>query len=100
MPTHTCTKEHAHAHARTHQCTQARRYDACMQRYEEGAVKTMHSLASLNLGQSWIFTAAMTAAMLSTAHVGGLGAHRCAWGWEAYSAPLARCRASCSCLIN
>lgn len=49
--------------------TQAERYDKCMQRYQDGAIKTSQTLAFLNLGQSWIFTGAMTIAMLSTANV-------------------------------
>jgi len=53
-------------------CGQAARYDQCMQRYQASAIKTSQTLAFLNLGQSWIFTAAMTAAMLTTANVSGV----------------------------
>jgi len=45
-----------------------------MQRYQAGAIKTSQTLAFLNLGQSWIFTAAMTVAMLTTANVSGVSA--------------------------
>ena len=40
-----------------------------MRSYERAAVRTAESLAALNLGQSWIFTAATTAAMLYTTQV-------------------------------
>jgi len=53
-----------------HSLLQAKRYDTCMQRYQDGAIKTSQTLAFLNLGQSWIFTGAMTIAMLTTANVG------------------------------
>ncbi|KAJ9531485.1 hypothetical protein QJQ45_015055 [Haematococcus lacustris] len=43
---------------------EARRYDAVMRSYEAAAVRTSLSLASLNLGQTLIFTAALTAAMM------------------------------------
>lgn len=72
-PSHT---QHPHPYSSAHDfaCAsvvvlpQAKRYDACMQRYESAAVSTAQSLAQLNLGQSWIFTAAITAAMAATAH--------------------------------
>jgi ABC-type transport system involved in Fe-S cluster assembly fused permease/ATPase subunit len=40
-----------------------------MAAYEGAAVKTAQTLAALNLGQSWIFTVALTVAMLITAQV-------------------------------
>ncbi len=55
---------------------QVERYDKCMAAYESGAVRTAESLAALNLGQSLIFTTALTAAMLSTAQVGPCGVRR------------------------
>lgn len=52
---------------------EAQRYDTCMQRYQSSAIKTSQTLAFLNLGQSWIFTAAMTIAMLTTANAVNAG---------------------------
>ncbi|GLC37293.1 hypothetical protein PLESTB_001139600 [Pleodorina starrii] len=43
---------------------EAARYDESMASYESAAVKTQQSLSYLNLGQSVIFTAGMTAAMV------------------------------------
>ncbi|GIL71461.1 hypothetical protein Vretifemale_2014 [Volvox reticuliferus] len=45
---------------------EAARYDESMASYESAAVKTQQSLSYLNLGQSAIFTAGMTAAMVLT----------------------------------
>lgn len=45
---------------------EAKRYNESMAAYEAAAVKTQQSLSYLNLGQSLIFTAGMTAAMVLT----------------------------------
>jgi ATP-binding cassette subfamily B protein len=47
---------------------EARRFDASMARYERAAVKTSTSLATLNTGQTVIFTCGLTALMLMAAH--------------------------------
>ncbi len=46
---------------------EARRFDQSMARYEKAAIKTFHSLATLNSGQSLIFTVGMTVCMLLAA---------------------------------
>jgi ATP-binding cassette, subfamily B, heavy metal transporter len=43
--------------------TEARRFDAAMQRYEKAAVQTYYSLGTLNSGQALIFTIGMTLVM-------------------------------------
>ncbi|CAG9465269.1 unnamed protein product [Pedinophyceae sp. YPF-701] len=43
---------------------EARRYDESLQGYKHAAIRTQQSLGLLNLGQSVIFTAAVTAAMV------------------------------------
>jgi ATP-binding cassette, subfamily B (MDR/TAP), member 7 len=42
-------------------------YDRCMRAYGESAIKTQTSLSLLNLGQSWLFSGALAAAMAATA---------------------------------
>lgn len=39
-------------------------YDTCLAGFEQAAVRTVHSLALLNWGQTAIFSAALSAAML------------------------------------
>jgi ATP-binding cassette, subfamily B, heavy metal transporter len=46
---------------------EATRYDRSMQRYEQASVKTYTSLALLNTGQAFIFTAGLTATMMMCA---------------------------------
>ena len=46
---------------------EAQRYDRSMERYQAAATKTWTSLAWLNLGQTVIFTAGMTAVMAMAA---------------------------------
>lgn len=46
---------------------EAKRFDASMSRYERAAVKTMTTLATLNSGQTAIFTIGLTALMLMAA---------------------------------
>ena len=60
-----------------------------MSKYEAAAVKTQQSLSYLNLGQSMIFTAGMTAAMVITAQQAGRGEARAGlslqgrwWCWQ------------------
>ncbi|EIE21768.1 ATP-binding cassette transporter [Coccomyxa subellipsoidea C-169] len=48
------------------------RYDMCLAEYEAAALKTQTSLSLLNFGQSFIFSCAISAAMVATAH--GIGA--------------------------
>jgi ABC transporter ATM len=43
------------------------RYKECMQKYSDAAIKTQTSLSLLNLGQSWLFSGALAAAMAVTA---------------------------------
>ena len=43
------------------------RYDDSMRKYEAAAVNTQQSLSVLNLGQSWIFSAAVGVAMTLSA---------------------------------
>jgi ABC-type transport system involved in Fe-S cluster assembly fused permease/ATPase subunit len=47
---------------------EATRYDRSMERYERASVKTYTSLAVLNTGQAIIFTAGLTATMLTCAY--------------------------------
>jgi ATP-binding cassette subfamily B protein len=54
---------------------EARRFDASMARYEKAAIKTFRSLATLNSGQSLIFTAGMTVCMLLAAQGVVAGTH-------------------------
>jgi ATP-binding cassette subfamily B protein len=54
---------------------EARRFDAAMARYEKAAVKTYFSLATLNSGQSAIFTAGMTLVMWLAARGVVAGTH-------------------------
>lgn len=54
---------------------ESRRFDSAMARYEQAAVKTYYSLGILNSGQSFIFTAGMTAVMVMTVKGVQAGTH-------------------------
>ncbi|KAI8463500.1 MAG: half-size ABC transporter [Monoraphidium minutum] len=43
-----------------------RRHDECMAKYQAAGIQTQQSLSVLNLGQNWIFSAALAAAMVMT----------------------------------
>lgn len=43
---------------------EARRYDEVLQKFEKSSLQTNTSLASLNFGQNFIFSAALTAVMI------------------------------------
>ncbi|XP_075521888.1 ABC transporter B family member 25, mitochondrial [Primulina tabacum] len=47
---------------------EAEKYDEFLQKYEDAALKTQRSLAVLNFGQSLIFSAAISAAMVLCSH--------------------------------